>query len=134
MKKVDGVTDVHVSLEAAFTQVDLRPGNTVTLEHLRTIIRRSGFRTADAQITASGILRDDKGQLIVDLTPAKTVLTLAAGDGAAMKDARGLASGGVRMGVQVEGVVHKDSILTLHRISREKRPTPAAAPQSDRRR
>ena len=119
MKKVDGVTDVHVSLEAAFTQVDLRPGNTVTLDELRTIIRRSGFRPEEARITAIGVLREHKGQLMIDLAPAKGELTLAEGSAAALKDAREWLKAGGTVNVQVDGVVRKDA-LAVERITRMK--------------
>ena len=119
MLKIDGVTDVHVSLEAALTHVDLRPGNTVTLDELRTVIRRSGFRAGDVQITAVGVVRERKDQLVIDLAPAKAELPLATGNSAALTEAREFAKAGSAVTVQVEGTIQKD-VLTLQRISRVK--------------
>src|SRR5687767_3535719 len=119
MKKIDGVTDVHVSLEAALTHVDLRPGNTVTLDELRTVIRRSGFRPGDTQMIAVGVVRDRKGQLVIDLAPAKAEIPLAAGNTAALNEAREFSKAASAVTVQVEGTIQKD-VLTLQRISRMK--------------
>ena len=119
MQKVDGISDVHVSLRDAATQIDLSAGNTVTLDELRTIIRRNGFKPGDAQITATGVLRVHKGQLMVDLAPAKMELALAEGDRAALKEAREWLLAADTVAVEVEGSVPKDKLL-VRRITQVK--------------
>jgi hypothetical protein len=54
MKKVEGVQIVQVSLKDGLTVLELRPDNTVTMAHLRTVIRNNGFVPKEAQITARG--------------------------------------------------------------------------------
>ena len=54
MKKVDGVDGVRVSLKEGLTILELKPGNTVTLSRLRTIIKNNGFVSKDATIVARG--------------------------------------------------------------------------------
>lgn len=59
MKRVDGVQTVTVSLKAGLTVLELRPGNSVTLAALRTVIKNNGFVSKDAQVTARGTLGSD---------------------------------------------------------------------------
>lgn len=54
MRKVEGVEKVTVSLKDGLTTLELTPGNSVTLETLRTIIKNNGFVSRDADITATG--------------------------------------------------------------------------------
>ena len=54
MKKVDGVENVRVSLKDGLTILDLKPGNSVTLAKLRTIIKNNGFVSQDAAVVARG--------------------------------------------------------------------------------
>ncbi|HJU42068.1 MAG TPA: heavy metal-associated domain-containing protein [Vicinamibacterales bacterium] len=54
MRKVEGVTQVQVSLKQGLTTLELQPGNTVTVEQLRTIIKNNGFVSKEADIIARG--------------------------------------------------------------------------------
>ena len=54
MRKVEGVADVTVSLKDGLTVLELKPGNTVTMAGLRSIIKNNGFVSRDADITATG--------------------------------------------------------------------------------
>ena len=54
MQKVKGVETVRVSLNEGLTILDLRPGNTVRLADLRTVIKNNGFVSRQAEIAARG--------------------------------------------------------------------------------
>ena len=118
MKKLPGVEEVHVSLEKAHTDIRFRPGNTITLAQLREIIKNSGFKPGQAEITALGRLVDDKGQLTLDLAPAKASLLLQTETvaSAAVGEARRLAATESRL-VEVTGTVVSGDSLRLKSIS-----------------
>jgi len=54
VKKLDGVESVTVSLEAGTADIRLRPGNVVSLQRIRRLIRNSGFTPKQAEVTAVG--------------------------------------------------------------------------------
>lgn len=58
MQKLTGVESARVSLKEGLTVLELRPGNTVTLAQLRTVIKHNGFVSKDAQIVARGTPRN----------------------------------------------------------------------------
>lgn len=67
VRKLDGVASVDVSLEKASADVRLKPGNTVTLQQLRKVIRDGGYPTKDAQVEARGQIVERNGALSLDL-------------------------------------------------------------------
>jgi hypothetical protein len=118
MKKVTGIEAVEVSLEKAVTDIRLAAGNTVTLAQIRDIIRSNGFNAREATVTASGRMRLEKDQLLVDLAPARVVLTIEpAAAGAAMIDARKIAASGAQE-VEISGVIPKGDSISLAKITR----------------
>jgi hypothetical protein len=54
MQKVDGITNVRVSLNEGLTILDPKPGNTVTLAKMRQIIKSNGFVSKEANVLARG--------------------------------------------------------------------------------
>jgi copper chaperone CopZ len=76
MQKVEGVQSVRVSLKEGLTTVELKPANKVTLAHLRTIIKNSGFVSRNADVVANGIVRD--GQFEVSGTAERLTPSPAA--------------------------------------------------------
>ena len=79
MEKVPGVMSVRVSLNEGLTIIDLTPDNTVTLSHLREIIRNNGFVTKEAQVVAAGTLRATADQLTFDVGGSREALKVVAG-------------------------------------------------------
>lgn len=120
MRKLPGVESVHVSLKSASTAIELRAGNVVTLDQVRDIIRKNGFKPGEAQITATGRLTEEKGRLSVDLAPARIVLVLEAapGGGAALADARKQLGAGAAT-VEVTGTVRDGQTLVLKTLARQ---------------
>ena len=59
MQRVEGVQNVQVSLKDGLTVLDLRPENKVTLAQLRAVIKKNGFVSKDAQVTARGDVSGD---------------------------------------------------------------------------
>ena len=114
MKKVQGVEDVHVSLENAFTEIWLRPGNSVTLAQLRAVIRRGGFTAGEAHLRGVATVTEDNGRLRVDLAPARDSLLLEADGPVTEEQARKF------FGLEVEftGSVAKEETIRLKTIAR----------------
>jgi hypothetical protein len=56
VQKLAGVESVNVSLERASAEIQLRPGNSITLEQLRRIIENNGFAAKEATVTVTGKL------------------------------------------------------------------------------
>lgn len=54
MQKVPGLQDVRVSLKDGLTILNFKPGNAVTVAHLRLIIKNNGFVSREAVINAGG--------------------------------------------------------------------------------
>ena len=78
VQKLSGVESVTVSLERASTDIQLRPGNTVTLDQLRTIIKNNGFTAKEATVTVVGKLIERGGQPALDVTGTNMVMLVAA--------------------------------------------------------
>lgn len=78
VQKLPGVESVTVSLERASTEIQLRPGNTITLERLRTIIKNNGFTAKQATVTVVGRLIERGGQPALDVTGTNTVMLIVA--------------------------------------------------------
>jgi hypothetical protein len=78
VQKLSGVESVNVSLERARTDIQLRPGNTITLDQLRGIIKNNGFTTKEASVIVVGRLIERGGQLGLDVTGTNTVMLVVA--------------------------------------------------------
>ena len=73
IKKLDGVASVEVSLEKASADIRFKPDNKITLPQLRQIIKKNGYPTKDAQVTARGQIVDLKGTPMLDLLNGTTL-------------------------------------------------------------
>ena len=78
VQKLAGVESVNVSLERASAEIQLRPGNSITLEQLRRIIKNNGFAAKEATVTVVGKLIERGGQPALDVTGTNTVLLIVA--------------------------------------------------------
>ena len=78
VQKLPGVESVNVSLERASTEIQLRPGNSITLEQLRSIIKNNGFTAKEATVTVVGKLIERGGQPALDVTGTNTVMLIVA--------------------------------------------------------
>jgi hypothetical protein len=78
VQKLPGVESVSVSLERASTDVQLRPGNAITLDQLRGIIKNNGFTAKEATVIVVGTLIERGGQPALEVTGTSTVLLLVA--------------------------------------------------------
>jgi copper chaperone CopZ len=77
VQKLDGVESVEVSLERAVADIRLNPGNAVTIDRLREIVKTNGFAPREAVVTAVGRLLDRGGTPAIELAPATTLLLAA---------------------------------------------------------
>jgi hypothetical protein len=77
IEKVEGVEAVEVSLRKAGADVRLRPGNTLSLEQLRQLVKTTGFVSRDATVTAIGTAREDKSRLTVAVSGTTSVLSVS---------------------------------------------------------
>ena len=84
IKKLEGVASVDVSLEKASADIQLKPGNRVTIQQLRQTIKKNGYPTRDAEVTATGRIAVRNGVPVLDLMNGSmlelTTNTIAAGD------------------------------------------------------
>ena len=78
VQKLSGVESVNVSLERASTAIQLRPGNSITLEQPRSIIKNNGFTPKDTTVTVVGRLVERGGQPALDVTGTTTVMLIVA--------------------------------------------------------
>ena len=78
VQKLPGVESVNVSLERASTETQLRPGNSITLDQLRSIIKNNGFTAKEATVTVVGKLIERGGQLALEVTGTNTVMLIVA--------------------------------------------------------
>ena len=77
IQKLPGVESVQVSLERASADVRLRPGNAITLDQLRRIIKDGGFTSKEATVTVVGTLVERGGQPALDVTGTTVVMLIA---------------------------------------------------------
>ena len=117
MERVTGVTDVQVSLRSATTTIELAERNTVTLEQVRGIIKKNGFKPGSAEIKGSGTLAEANGRLVIDLGPAIERLPVTFDNPAVASEARRIikAGGG---SVEVSGSAAENGVLTVKELKR----------------
>jgi copper chaperone CopZ len=71
--KLPGVESVEVSLQRAIADVRLKPGNAITLDRLRQIVKSSGFNAREATVIAVGTLIERGGKPAVNVSGIDTV-------------------------------------------------------------
>ena len=81
MQKVTGVVSVRVSLNEGLTVLDLKPGNDVTLAHLRQVIRNNGFVTKEAKVVAVGAVSTTSDAVVFEVRGSRERFTLRPGSG-----------------------------------------------------
>lgn len=119
MRKLPGVESVEVSLERAMTDVRLRPGNSVTLDQLRKVIRNNGFNAEEADITVVGKISERGGQPVLSVTGTESVLILVADpkNAKAFEQIREHLPAQRGMPLEVRGNVVSGDRLTVRRIT-----------------
>jgi len=78
VQKVEGVESVELSLERAQADIRLLPGNRVTLDRFRKIVKGNGFEPKEAVVSATGTVRDNGGRLMFDVSGVGATLVVAA--------------------------------------------------------
>jgi copper chaperone CopZ len=83
LNKLDGIEKVVVSLNEGAATLTLKPGNRITVEQVREIIRKNGFDPKDAKVRATGtvVARDGTFALQVSGTGVTLPLVLPSGGG-----------------------------------------------------
>ena len=79
MKKLEGVETVDISLNKSAAELTLREGNRVTIDQLRTIIKRNGFTPKEAVVTTIGVPARKTGGLVLEVRGQPSVLAIAPG-------------------------------------------------------
>jgi len=77
VQKVDGVESVELSLERAEADIRLRPGNRVSLDQFRRIVKANGFEPRHATVTAMGSVREVGGRLSFEVSGVATALIIS---------------------------------------------------------
>lgn len=89
MQKIDGVESVKVSLNEGNARLELKPGNTVTLEELRELIKRNGFTPREASVTAEAHVFSHQGRLHLRIAGTNEMFAVASSTDAAILSALG---------------------------------------------
>lgn len=63
--RIEGVTDVKVSLDEGMAVLQFETANRASLEAIREGVEASGFAAKDATIRVAGMLRDEGGEMIL---------------------------------------------------------------------
>ena len=71
--KLAGVESADVSLTAATASIRLKPDNRITLAQLRDVLKKNGFPTRDAQVSARGRIVERDGRRLLDLLNGSTI-------------------------------------------------------------
>jgi hypothetical protein len=105
--KLEGVETVDVSLQRGLADLRLRPGNHVTIQQLRTLIKRNGFNPGSATVEVAGRLTMRGGLPAIVVTNTDLVLPLIPDPSVkdAMHDAEERVSSGGPQNVLVTGVL-----------------------------
>ena len=117
MKRMPGVTDVQVSLQSATTTIELAERNTVTLEQVRDIIKKNGFKPGAAQIKGTGTLVEENARLVIDLRPAAERLPVTFENQTIASEARAAVKSGGGS-VEFGGTAAENAILTIKELKR----------------
>jgi hypothetical protein len=80
--KLAGIESADVSLTTATASIRLKPENRITLAQLRDVLKKNGFPTRDAQVSARGKIIERDGRRVLDLLNGSTI-ELADGPAAA---------------------------------------------------
>ena len=70
--KIAGIESTEVSLTNATADIRLKPDNRITLPQLREVLRKNGFPTRDAQVSARGKAVERDGKRVFDLLNGST--------------------------------------------------------------
>ena len=79
MKKLEGVETVDISLNKSAAQLTLREGNRVTIDQLRTIIKRNGFTPKEAVVTTIAVPARKSGDVVLEVRGQASIMTVAPG-------------------------------------------------------
>ena len=107
VQKVEGVESVQLSLERAEADITLKPGNRVSLDQFRRIVKGNGFEPREAKVTLTGLVRSAGGKLTLEVPGAAAPLAMSS-DGsaaAAYKQLESSAAGGAP--VEITGTVER---------------------------
>jgi copper chaperone CopZ len=109
-QKVDGVESVEVSLRKP-TVVRLRPGNRVTLDQFRQLVKNNGFELKGITVTALARPSEQRGKPAIEVSGIGTVLLAARGnsDGRAYDQLIELVRSNKTATIEVTGAVEKDN-------------------------
>ena len=78
VQKVDGVESVQLSLERAEADIRLKPGDRVSLDQFRRIVKGNGFEPREAKVTVSGSVRSAGGKLTFEVPGTSAPVVIAA--------------------------------------------------------
>ena len=71
--KLDGIESAEVSLTTATADIRLKPDNRITLPQLRELLKKNGYPTRDAQVSARGKAVERDGKRVFDLLNGSTL-------------------------------------------------------------
>lgn len=78
IQKIPGVESVNVNINRGLVTVTLKPGNTVTMEQIRTAILDDAFTPKGAQVVVIGELASQDGKLQFKVADSNEIFPVAA--------------------------------------------------------
>jgi copper chaperone CopZ len=78
LKRVSGVESVDVSLNKGLATVKLKPGNALSVPQFWELIHKNGYTPKSTAVSVRGDLANVNGQLRLNVSGTKEVMTLAA--------------------------------------------------------
>ncbi len=71
--KLAGIESAEVSLTTATADIRLKPDNRITVAQLREVLKKNGYPTRDAQVSARGKIVERDGRRALDLLNGSTM-------------------------------------------------------------
>ena len=107
VRKLEGVESVEVSLQRGQASIRLRPGNGVTLQQLRQLVKDNGFNAREATVTVRGQVVQEGNTLALSVAGTGAVLTILPDEArpAAYRNLRERLTGSSLPSVTLEGLV-----------------------------
>ena len=76
LKKVDGVKDTNIFVDAGRVELELEKGKPVDIDKLPNAVRSGGFTAREIRITAVGRVEEWNGRPVLTVTPGDTKFLL----------------------------------------------------------
>ncbi len=113
LKKVDGVKDTNIFVDAGRVELELEKGKPVDIDKLPDAVRSGGFTAREIRITAVGRVEEWNGRPVLTVTPGDTKFLLE-GNETLPRLQESLEAEGKNRLVTVSGQIKKENPKSHH--------------------